>query len=114
MNRYAMQHIMDSSFCFPISENEIEIRLQTARDDMKWVELIYESKYVFGMTQKRARMNRAYSSELFDYYTIRLQLEDTRAAFSQRMALPEIMTIRRASIISFNTLILTGRILWKK
>lgn len=81
MNRYAMQHIMDSSFCFPISENEIEIRLQTARDDMKWVELIYESKYVFGMTQKRARMNRAYSSELFDYYTIRLQLEDTRLAY---------------------------------
>lgn len=81
MNRYAMQHIMDSSFCFPISENEIEIRLQTARDDMKWVELIYESKYVFGMTQKRVRMNRAYSSELYDYYTIRLQLEDTRLAY---------------------------------
>ena len=26
-------------------------------------------------------MNRAYSSELFDYYTIRLQLEDTRLAY---------------------------------
>ena len=54
MNRYAMQHIMDSAYCFPVSEKEIVIRLRTARDDIKWAQIIYESKYVFGEKQKNS------------------------------------------------------------
>ena len=53
MNRYAMQHIVDSSYCFPVSEKEIVIRLRTARDDIKWAQIIYENKYVFGEIQKK-------------------------------------------------------------
>ena len=81
MNRYAMQHIMDSSYCFPISGKEIVIRLRTARDDIKWVQIIYESKYVFGEKQQKAFMEKAYTSELYDYFDIHLELEDTRLAY---------------------------------
>lgn len=81
MNRYAMQHIVDSSYCFPVSEKEIVIRLRTARDDIKWVQIIYESKYVFGEKQQKAFMKKAYTSELYDYYSIHLELEDTRLAY---------------------------------
>ena len=81
MNRYAMQHIMDSAYCFPVSEKEIVIRLRTARDDIKWAQIIYESKYVFGEKQKKALMEKAYTSELYDYFNIHLELEDTRLAY---------------------------------
>ena len=58
MNRYAIQHIVDSAYCFPVSEKEIVIRLRTAKNDIKKAEIIYESKYVIGMTQQRAQMTR--------------------------------------------------------
>lgn len=81
MNRHAMLHIVDSSYCFPVAEKEIVLRLRTARDDIQSVQVIYENKYVFGMTQQRATMIKAYTSELYDYFSILLKLEDTRLAY---------------------------------
>ena len=81
MNKYAMQHIVDSSYCFPVSPNEIVLRLRTAKDDIVRAQVIYESKYVIGMTQKTAEMKKAYVGELFDFYEVKLTLEDTRLAY---------------------------------
>lgn len=81
MNRHAIQHIVDSAYCFPVADKEIVIRLRTARNDIQWVQIIYESKYIFGMSQKRAYMVKAYASKLYDYYEIKLQLTDTRLAY---------------------------------
>lgn len=81
MNKYAMQHIVDSSYCFPISPNEIVLRLRTAKDDIVRAQVIYESKYVIGESQKTAEMRKAYVGELFDFYEVKLTLEDTRLAY---------------------------------
>ena len=81
MNRYAIQHIVDSSYCFPIASNEIVLRLRTAKNDISRAQVIYESKYVIGLTQKRAEMRKAYTGELFDFYEVKLSLEDTRLAY---------------------------------
>lgn len=81
MNSYAIQHIIDSSYCFPISENEMVIRLRTAKNDIENVWIIYENKYEFGSRQKKKQMKKSFEGELFDYFTIKLQLEDTRFAY---------------------------------
>ncbi len=81
MNRYAMQHIVDSSYCFPVSDKEIVLRLRTARNDIKKAEVIYENKYVFGISQLSKEMSKAYTGELYDYFEIKLSLEDTRLAY---------------------------------
>lgn len=81
MNRYAMLHIVDSSYCFPVSEKEIVLRLRTARDDIQKAEVIFESKYVIGTSRQKREMPKAYSSELYDYFEIKLNLEDTRLAY---------------------------------
>ena len=81
MNKYAMQHIVDSSYCFPVSSNEIVLRLRTAKDDIVRAQVIYESKYVIGTTQQTAEMKKAYVGELFDFYEVKLTLEDTRLAY---------------------------------
>lgn len=81
MNKYAMQHIADSSYCFPISKNEIVLRLRTGKNDIACAEVLYESKYVIGEKQKRAKMRKAYIGEIFDFYEVKLTLEDTRLAY---------------------------------
>lgn len=81
MNRYAIQHIADSSYCFPISKNEIVLRLRTGKDDIACARVLYESKYVIGQKQKSAMMRKAYTGEIFDFYEVRLTLEDTRLAY---------------------------------
>lgn len=81
MNRYAMMHMVDSAYCFPVSKNQIVLRLRTAKDDIKEAYVIFESKYVFGESQKRLPMVKSYTCELFDYFTITLTLKDTRLAY---------------------------------
>ena len=81
MNKYAIGHIADSSYCFPISKNEMVLRLRTGKDDIACAEVLYESKYVIGETQKRAVMRKAYTGELYDFYEVTLKLTDTRLAY---------------------------------
>ena len=81
MNRFAIQHIVDSSYCFPVSSNEIVLRLRTAKDDIVCAQVMYESKYVIGEKQQTVDMQKAYSTDLFDYYEVKLTLEDTRLAY---------------------------------
>ena len=81
MNRYALQHIPDSAYCFPVSEHEMGLRLRTAKNDLTQVWVIYESKYRFGQVQKKEAMQKTLSGELFDYYTLRLNLQDTRLSY---------------------------------
>lgn len=81
MNRYAIQHIVDSAYCFPVSCNEIVLRLRTAKDDLKKAYVMYENKYVIGEQQQKEEMTRSYTSELFDYFTVKLKLRDTRIGY---------------------------------
>ena len=81
MNRHAMLHIVDSSYCFPVSDKEIVLRLRTARNDIQKALIIYENKYVFGSSRITREMSKAYSGELYDFYEIKLCLEDTRLAY---------------------------------
>ena len=81
MNRCAIQHIVDSSYCFPVSSNEIVLRLRTEKNDIVRAQVIYEIKYGIGESQKCADMKKTYTGELFDFYEVKLTLEDTRLAY---------------------------------
>ena len=81
MNRYAVYHMPDSQYCFPVSEKEIVLRLRTAKNDIQKAYVIYENKYDFGVKQKKTEMTKAFEGELFDYFTTKLTLEDTRLAY---------------------------------
>lgn len=81
MNKAALFHAMDSQYCFPVSKDEIVLRLRSEKDDLKEVSVCYESKYVIGKHHKTQKMEKAYSGEIFDYYEVRLKLKDTRLAY---------------------------------
>ncbi|WP_026653136.1 glycoside hydrolase family 13 protein [Butyrivibrio proteoclasticus] len=81
MKQHALQHIVDSAYCFPVSKDEITIRLRTATGDVERVWVIYESKYKIAQSQEKLEMAKAFEGELFDYYSVTLKLKDTRLAY---------------------------------
>ncbi|NLL77201.1 MAG: alpha-glycosidase [Clostridiales bacterium] len=86
MNEYAILHIPDSRYCFPVGEKELVIRLRMAKEDESAkVFLIYACKYGFHEKQESTAMHVKYSDRLYNYYEIRLQLEDVRLAYIFRI-----------------------------
>ena len=85
MNRHAILHIIDSSYCFPVSENKIVLRLRTAKNDIKYAEVVYENKYDFGISRNTQEMSKLYTSELYDYFVVTLTLNDPRLAYVFRV-----------------------------
>lgn len=86
MNEYAMLHIPDSRYCFPIGEKELVIRLRMAKEDEETkVFLVYACKYNFQEKQESAVMHVGYSDRIYNYYEIKLQLEDVRLAYIFRI-----------------------------
>lgn len=81
MNTYALMHLQDSPYCFPVDRDEIVLRFRTAKDDVDKVSVVFESKYVIGLSQQTLVMDKAYTTRMFDFYEIRLKLTDTRLAY---------------------------------
>ena len=81
MNKQALLHIQDSPYCFPVAENEMVLRIRTAKNDADRVSVIFESKYNIALKQQKSPMEKAYTNELFDWYEVRLHLKDTRLAY---------------------------------
>ena len=82
MNECAMSHIPDSRYCFATGEKELVLRLRMAREDEKAkVFLIYAQKYDFTFCRKKLPMEIKYSDRLYNYYEIKMRLEDVRFAY---------------------------------
>ena len=82
MEKSSLIHKSDSVFSFPISKDEIEIRLLTKKnDDIKKVELMYNDKYKFHEGVKTKGINKLYSDQRYDYYVTRMKLIDKRFAY---------------------------------
>lgn len=83
MNAAGMLHVPDSKFCFPISDNELVIRLRVDKKDSDIkVEIVHGPKYRFfeGIFTKQ-EMGLAYIDDEFTYFETVLNLEDVRVAY---------------------------------
>lgn len=88
MEKSSLIHYSDSIYSFPISDKEIEIKLLTKKDDdIKKVELIYNDKYFFHEEVFSKVILKAYSDALYDYYVIRIKLDDVRFAYIFKITL---------------------------
>lgn len=72
MNKYAVYHKAKSNFCYAYSENEIHIRIKTAKDDCDKIELIFGDKYEWHRA-KTVEMKKEYSDCDYDYYLVSLK-----------------------------------------
>lgn len=82
MDKSSLEHYSESIYSHPISDDEIEIRLKTKKDDdIKRVELIYNNKYSFHECVKFKDITTKISDEVHTYYIIRVKLIDKRFAY---------------------------------
>lgn len=81
MNKQAVYHAIKSNYSFPVSDNELIIRLRAAKGDVRSAELIYSMKYEWTEKRERNPMYLLCSDDLFDYFCIKMALSDTRLAY---------------------------------
>ena len=84
MNRHALLHIPESRFCFPLSKEEVVIRLRTAKEDADAglkVKIIYGVKYDYQKERFTAEVPLKYEDELYAFYEVKLNIKDVRFVY---------------------------------
>lgn len=88
MDKAALRHKSDSIYSFAVSEDEVEIRLLTKKDDdISKVELVYNDKYSFHECVKTLVMPKICHDDTYDYYVRRIKLKDKRFAYVFKLTL---------------------------
>ena len=90
MDKAALRHKSDSIYSFAISEDEVEIRLLTKKDDdISKVELVCNDKYSFHECVKTLLMPKVCHDDTYDYYVCRIKLKDKRFAYVFKLTLQD-------------------------
>lgn len=80
MNIQAILHIPKSNYAFAYKENELYVRIRTAKDDIDKVNIIYFCKFDIE-NKKIGNMKKILSDEYFDYYEYVIIEKDTRLGY---------------------------------
>lgn len=80
MNLVAILHIPKSNYAYPYKENELHIRLRTAKNDIDQVEIIYGGKFDWHNNKKHV-MKKILTDEFYDYYQYNITSDDTRIGY---------------------------------
>lgn len=81
MNKAAILHVPKSQYSFAYGKKELRIRLRAAKSDLDKVEIIYAVKYDWLKDRKTKVMQNSYSDALYDYYTVSLDVPDSRIGY---------------------------------
>lgn len=81
MNKEAILHISKSQYAFAYNQRELRIRLRAAKNDLDKAEIIYAIKYEWLTDRKSRQMKKSYSDALYDYYTVTLDVPDSRIGY---------------------------------
>lgn len=81
MNKEAILHIPKSQYAFAYNQRELRIRLRAAKNDLDKAEIIYAIKYEWLTDRKSRQMKKSYSDALYDYYTVTLDVPDSRIGY---------------------------------
>ncbi len=81
MNKAAILHIPKSQYSFAYGKEELRIRLRAAKSELDKVEIIYAVKYDWLKDRKTKVMQNSYSDAFYDYYTVSLDVPDSRIGY---------------------------------
>ncbi|MDO5517861.1 MAG: glycoside hydrolase family 13 protein [Clostridium sp.] len=74
MNKYAIYHITEAPYSYAKNSDTLTLRVRTAREDIKECVVYYKDKYLEDEPYKKAEMNLAESTELFEYFQIDISI----------------------------------------
>ena len=82
MLKEAIYHINDVPYLFPISENEVKVRIRAKRGDAKEVHVLHSDRYVGPGSESAQRLIKAASTDDHDYYEGVLYSETQRIRYA--------------------------------
>lgn len=77
----ALCHIPKSNYAYAYTDQELHIRLRTAKGDMEQVSIIFSHKYDWQKRLKKYPMTKILSDEYFDYYQYDIKNKDFRIGY---------------------------------
>lgn len=91
MNTTAILHIPGTVDACPIDGGRrMHLRLRTARGDFASATLIYQcSRHAWWDTRLQAEMHRCFTDSEFDYYSVTVELTDTRFVYIFQLTAPD-------------------------
>ena len=89
MNKYAIYHIPDSEYAYPLNENTLRLVLKVAKGEkFKEVSVLWNNKYDFAKRRNFTRMRLLCCDALYSYYICDLSSADVRFAYVFLLTLP--------------------------
>jgi glycosidase len=80
MNLAAICHNPKSNYAYAYKENELHIRIRTAKNDMDQIEIIYGMKFDWKNNESYV-MKKILTDKFYDYYQYSITSEDTRIGY---------------------------------
>lgn len=82
MDKRSIEHISDSNYSFPISNNEIKVRIRIKKgDDVKKIECLRNDSSYFYKERKITEMSYIFDDDLFSYYEAILSDSSNRYSY---------------------------------
>ena len=89
MNNYAIHHIPDSEYAYPLNGSTLRLILKVAKGEkFKEVSVLWNNKYDFAKRRNFSRMRKLCSDGLYDHYVCDLTGADVRFAYIFLLTLP--------------------------
>lgn len=89
MRKEAIFHESESNYSFPISRNEVVLRLRVSnKDNFQSIEVVYGMKYDYHSKRQKVTMSLAYQDELFAYYEVKIKITDVRFVYVFQLETP--------------------------
>lgn len=81
MNLHAIYHIPEVPYCYGTSKNTIYLKLRTANEDLKKVNLYYKEKYAWKTGFTKKEMNLEAETELFKFFGTLIDVSEGKAKY---------------------------------
>lgn len=82
MNLHAVYHRPESKYCFAEAPFRLTLRIRFAKGErLDYVAVLYNNKYDIAQKRYKQVMSLAFSDELYDYYSVTLNLTDRRVMY---------------------------------
>lgn len=78
MNTHAIEHVPDLPYAYGIEQEQLYLKIRTAKNDIKRVNVYYKDRYEVGNPFRKKEMDCLEGTSFFDYFETKLVLESNR------------------------------------
>ncbi|WP_278279603.1 glycoside hydrolase family 13 protein [Clostridium sp. DMHC 10] len=78
MNKYAIFHVVEPPYVYGVDDDNLIVRVRTAKNDINKCEVYYKSRYDWEKEYDVKKMKLSETTELFDFYETTIYLQDKR------------------------------------